>query len=90
MLSQYYTDGRSNDKELKRGAKIVADYPLKKHKPSSTKVKESGEFGRFIQKIRYDGFDPEKFQHVTQFNLEHFDSFQTLTDDEKNICQGSD
>lgn len=90
VLSKYYTDGRRNDKELMRGARIVADYPLKKHKPSSTKVKESGEFGRFIQKIRYDGFDPEKLQHVTQFNLEHSDSFQTLTDDEKKICQGSD
>jgi len=86
VLSQYYTDGRSNDKKIKRGAKIVADYPLKKQ-PSSTKVKESGEFGRFIQKIRYDGFDPEKLQHVTQFNLEHSDSFQTLTDDEKKICR---
>ena len=86
VLSQYYTDGRNNNKQFNRGARIVADYPLKKQ-PSSTKVKESGEFGRFIQKIRYDGFDPEKLQHVTQFNLEHSDSFQTLTDDEKKICQ---
>ena len=30
------------------------------------------------------GFNPEHLRHVTQFNLKHPDSFQTLTPDESN------
>ncbi len=74
VLSQFYTDGRGS---IQRGARIVADYPLNTF---SVKVKETAEFGSFIQKIRYEGFDPKNLQHVTQFNLEHSDSFQTLDD----------
>ena len=46
-----------------------------------TRIKETAEFGRLIQTIRSDGFDPDYLQHVTEFNLRHGDSFQTLTDD---------
>lgn len=90
VLSQYFTDGRINGKGFKRGSRIVADYPLKRNKPSSTRVKESAEFGQLIQKIRYDGFDPENFQHITQFNLNHSDSFQTLTDDVRSPVKPAD
>jgi NitT/TauT family transport system ATP-binding protein len=45
---------------------------------SSTRVKETAEFGKLIQKIRYEGFDPEYRQHATEFNLQHPDSFITL------------
>jgi NitT/TauT family transport system ATP-binding protein len=70
VLSQFYRDDSGS---IQRGARIVADYPLNTF---SAKVKETAEFASFIQKIRYDGFDPKNLQHVTQFNLEHSDSFQ--------------
>lgn len=75
-LSQYYDDSRDEDIE-DRGAKIVCDYPL----PAvalSTMVKTKPNFGELIQQIRKEGFDPEYRQQVTQFNLDHPDSFQTL------------
>lgn len=75
VMSHYYTYGTDDEKSGNRGARIVADYPLN---TTSTKAKETAEFGQLIQKIRCDGFDPEYFQDVTQFNLEHSDSFQTL------------
>jgi len=75
VMSQYYTDERNHEKDAGSGSRIVADYPLK---TTSTKVKETAEFGQLIQKIRRDGFDPEYLQDVTQFNLEHSDSFQSL------------
>ncbi len=77
VLSQYYTDDRGNGPAVKRGSRIVADY----HLPSavnSTKVKNSKEFLELIDEIRQVGFNPEHLQHVTQFNLKHPDSFQTL------------
>ncbi len=84
VLSQFYTDGRGNGKNVKRGAKIMADYQLER-KATSTVVKESEKFGKLIQQIRRDGFDPNYLQHATRFNLYHHDSFQTLCDEEK--CQ---
>ena len=79
VLSQFYTDGRKNNGN--KGAKIVADYPLPR-KATSTMVKAQASFGELIQKIRQDGFDPKHLQHVTEFNLKHDDSFQTLTPEE--------
>jgi NitT/TauT family transport system ATP-binding protein len=77
VLSQYYSDGRG-DEEHNRGARIVADYPLER-RASSTIVKDSPEFLSLIQQIRREGFDPAYLQHVTEFNLRHPDSFQTLS-----------
>jgi NitT/TauT family transport system ATP-binding protein len=79
VLSQFYSDGRTNNGN--KGAKIVADYPLPR-KAISTMVKARAEFGELIQKIRNDGFDPQSMRHVTEFNLKHDDSFQTLTHEE--------
>jgi NitT/TauT family transport system ATP-binding protein len=79
VLSQYYVDGRMNNGN--KGSKIVADYPLPR-KATSTMVKARAEFGGLIQKIRQEGFDPTSTHHVTQFNLKHDDSFQTLTQEE--------
>ncbi len=76
VLSQYYSDDRGEGYS-DRGARIVADYPLPRQ-ATSTVVKETAEFGRLIQQIRLDGFDPTYRQHVTKFNLRHEDSFQTL------------
>ncbi len=80
VLSQFYTDGRGNS--VKRGARIVADYKLKE-RASSTRYKETGDFGRLIGTLRRDGFDPEYLQHAEDFNLKHPDSFQTLEESEK-------
>lgn len=80
VLSKYYSDGRSYDVE--RGARIVADYKIK-DKASTTAAKESSNFGMLIAKIRKEGFDPDYRQHVNDFNLTHPDSFQTISDIEK-------
>jgi NitT/TauT family transport system ATP-binding protein len=81
VLSQYYTDDRGESPSVKRGSRIVADYQL----PSavnSTKVKSSPEFLEITAEIRQVGFNPEHLRHVSQFNLKHPDSFQTLTSEE--------
>jgi NitT/TauT family transport system ATP-binding protein len=82
VLSQHYTDDRGHGPDVQRGARIVADYEL----PSavnSTKVKHSAEFRDLVQEIRRVGFNPEELRHVTEFNLRHPDSFQTLTEHER-------
>lgn len=78
VLSHYYSDIRGNGAHLNRGAKIVFDYPLERM-ASSSKVKETAKFGRLIQQIRREGFDPEYLQNVEDFNLQHPDSFITLS-----------
>ena len=81
VMSQYYSDGRGESDV--RGARIVGDYKIK-NRAASTKVKETGDFGKFIAQIRRDGFSAEYRQHALDFNLNHEDSFQSLTDIEKN------
>jgi len=81
VLSQFYCDGRGNDIR-RHGARIVADYKLPK-RPLATSFKWSDKFVEFKKSILKDGFDPEHLQRVTEFNLLHPDSFQTLTDEEK-------
>jgi NitT/TauT family transport system ATP-binding protein len=76
VLSQYYSDARGNSDHVERGARIVFDYPLERAALSS-KVKETATFGRLIQQIRREGFDPEYLQNATDFNLRHPDSFIT-------------
>jgi NitT/TauT family transport system ATP-binding protein len=83
VLSQFYTDGRGPD--VQRGAKIVADYQVK-DKAATTTAKETENFGMLIGKIRREGFDPQQRMHVADFNLQHPDSFQSLTDIEKQRC----
>lgn len=82
VLSQFYTHetGSTNN----HGARIVSDYQLKERRASSLHVKQTEAFGKFIETIRYEGFDPEVLQHATAFNLKHKDSFITLKGDEKS------
>lgn len=82
VLSQYYTDDRGNDSNL-RGGKIVADYDLPRF-ASATTIKNDPEFKTFIQGVRKEGFEPEHLQHAIEFNLKHADRFQTLTNEEFN------
>ncbi len=81
VMSQYYIDGSGKTDGQAHGARIVSDHSLEKS--SSTLYKESDKFGQLIQQIRREGMDPEYLQNVTQFNLEHRDSFQTLTEEER-------
>ncbi len=85
VMSQYYADGSGKTGGLAQGARIVSDHSLEK--ASSTLYKESDKFGKLIQQIRKEGMDPEYLQHVTQFNLQHKDSFQTLTQEERAVSQ---
>jgi NitT/TauT family transport system ATP-binding protein len=83
VLSQYYSDGREEkDPHCMRGSKIVADYFLPKT-AQSTQVKQHPDFLALVNQIRKDGFDPTYLKKVTEFNLKHPDSFQTLTPEER-------
>lgn len=79
VLSQYYSDDRGQG--VHRGAKVVSDYQLPRV-AASTATKHSAEFVALIERIRREGFSPDHLQHVHDFNLNHPDSFQTLTDHE--------
>lgn len=77
VLSQYYTDDRGAD-AAHRGGKVVADHALTKVACPTT-VKEDADFQALIHQVRAQGFDPSVLQHAKEFNLEHKDSYQTLT-----------
>ncbi|MCG6861536.1 MAG: ABC transporter ATP-binding protein [Chromatiaceae bacterium] len=81
VLSQYYTDDRGAGAQ--RGAKLVADYRLPRL-AASTEVKREAGFAELIDRIRFEGFSPDHLQHVREFNLQHPDSFQTLTSREES------
>jgi NitT/TauT family transport system ATP-binding protein len=84
VLSQYYSDDRGEDNKVNRGGKIVADYQLELV-GNSTEIKQSSCFKEFIATVREEGFDPKVRQHVSDFNLHHPDSFQTLTVEENRV-----
>lgn len=73
VLSQYYQGADLNQPREAWGARIVGDYPLHRV-ASSTRVKETEQFGRLIAEIRREGFDPDYRQEISQFNLKHPDS----------------
>ncbi len=79
VLCQYYTDGRGN--EFKRGAKIIIARPLPRH-ALSTEVKSAPEFNSMVTYIRDNGFRPSNRVHISEFNLQHPNSFHTLTAEE--------
>lgn len=84
VLSQFYQDGRKGDSN-NQGARIVADYPVCRGGVFSTKIKQTEDFTALVAQITQEGFDPKYRQRVTDFNLLHPDSFQTLTDEECQI-----
>jgi len=83
VLSQYYSDDRGNTLGVKRGGRIVADHALERV-ATSAEIKINPMFQALIQQVREAGFDPSVRQHVSEFNLSHPSSFQTLTRDENN------
>lgn len=80
LLSQYYTDDRGDAPEVRRGAKVICDYPLAQQ-ALSTEVKKTAEFSELIEGLRGQ-FKPTRRHHVTAFDLRHSDSFQTLRREE--------
>ena len=76
VLSQHYHDKRG-DGYNNRGARVVADYKLPRD-ALSTNVKETAEFGRFIQQLRRD-IDPSAARCIDHFNLKHTDAFHTTS-----------
>lgn len=83
VLSQYYMDDRGD--QVRRGARIVADYQLPRV-AASTEVKKSPEFSELIHRVRQEGFSPDYLQHVHEFNLHHPDAYQTLTEEEHDAA----
>lgn len=81
VLSQYYTDDRGD--RFQRGAKFVVDRQL--HRGAlSTRVKEQADFNALVESIREQGFNPEYLQHVKEFDLNHPDSWNSLTEEESH------
>ncbi len=81
VLSQYYSDDRGED--FQRGAKFVVDQQL--HRGAlSTHVKEKPDFNKLVESIREQGFNPKYLQHVKEFDLNHPDSWSTLSLEEHN------
>ncbi len=90
-LSQYYVDDRHDSDEKRHheapwhGAKIVSDHNIKHMDDDirkSVNEKLTKEFTELVEEIRHDGFNPDHCQHVSDFSLNHHNSFQTLTDEE--------
>jgi NitT/TauT family transport system ATP-binding protein len=81
VLSQFWKS--DIPPELQQGSRIVMDLPLEKH-AMSTDVKKTAEFGKLIEYIRANGFNPKQRKHVAEFNseLRHPKSFQTLSFEE--------
>lgn len=81
VMSQYYSDARSNNPQAQIGSKIVGDYLLARE-AQSTLIKVSSQFSELIHEIRSVGFEPGCRQNVRDFNLKHKDSWRTLTKEE--------
>lgn len=84
VLSQYYTDDRGDAPDIRRGAKIVADYDLAGEALPTT-VKGSAQYQEFVGRLRDSGFNPGIRRHVREFNLHHPHSFRTLTKQEDRV-----
>ncbi len=80
VLCQYYKDGRGDG--VQRGSRVIQDIALPPH-AVSTEVKTSPEFNVIIDLVKQTGFKPDHRPHVTEFNLKHPRSFQTLTAEER-------
>jgi NitT/TauT family transport system ATP-binding protein len=81
VLSQNYLDERCPD--FQRGAKFIHDEQLKA-KAASTDWKKCAEYAEKVQEIRTSYFETDYTPHVSKFNLNHPNSFQTLREKELN------
>ena len=80
VLSHQYMDDRGEGRDVKRGAKVIADHPLPV-KAKSVDVKKTAEFGELIEEIRLE-VDVRHQRHVKDFNLKHPFSWRTLQEEE--------
>ncbi|MCP4214065.1 MAG: ABC transporter ATP-binding protein [bacterium] len=78
VLSQYY----KTDREENEGAKIVADIATPAPHPKPPEFKYSEETSQLIKKIRHEGLDPKHQQHISKFELNHKDSYRTVSSEE--------
>lgn len=73
VISQFYK--HTNQRE---GAKIVKDIEIPWDHPRSTKIKNTMEFQKLIEEIRYEGLDPNFLQNIGDFDLAHKDSVKNI------------
>ncbi len=78
VLSQYY----STDKLSNEGSKIVSDLKISDKTTKPTSFKYTEECSKLIKKVRHEGLDPMHRQHIKEFELNHKDSFRTVTKEE--------
>ena len=84
VLSQYYRDDRGES--FQRGAKFVVDKELPKQ-THSTQIKETAKFAALVESVRHQGFNPAHLQHVSEFDLSHPLSWNTLNTTEHNTTK---
>jgi len=75
VLSPYYRSDRGPGS----GSKIVIDINYPGGHPKSLDDKYSPAFNERLKMIRENGFNPEVRQHIKDFNLEHHDSWRSLS-----------
>lgn len=78
VLSPYY----SSDHGPGQGSKILIDIDYPGGHPKSLDDKYTPYFNERLKMIREKGFNPEVRQHINDFNLEHADSWRTISPDE--------
>jgi len=78
VLSPFYTVEQGST----QGSKIVIDIAYPGSHPKSLDDKYTPYFNERLKMIRDKGFNPEVRQHITEFNLEHKDSWRTLSPEE--------
>jgi NitT/TauT family transport system ATP-binding protein len=83
VLSHQYIDDRDEYRQVKRGAKIIADHPLS-ITAKSVDTKKTAEFGELIEEIRLE-IDARHKKHVRDFNLKHPLSWRTLRKEELRL-----
>ena len=81
VLSQYY----ETDKSFNEGSKIVSDLKISDKSIKPTSFKYSKECSDLIKKVRHEGLEQEHRQHLKEFDLNHEDSFRTVTKEEWKV-----
>ncbi|MFC1853267.1 ABC transporter ATP-binding protein [candidate division CSSED10-310 bacterium] len=77
VLSPFYVV----DSGTTQGSKIVIDIAYPGRHPKSLDDKYTPYFNERLKMIREKGFNPDVRQHIGDFNLEHSDSWRTLSSD---------
>jgi NitT/TauT family transport system ATP-binding protein len=81
-LSQFYSTDAGNG--VKVGSKIVFDVEVSEAHPKPQEFKYTPRFAELLRLIRRDVLDPKHFQHMSDFELQHRDSYRTVDKGEWN------